>query len=398
MPANSSRSINRRWLVFLLSLILVSGLFMGTTGRVRAQGSYTVTEVSSVLECQGVYGVYVQPSTLGGAIVSLNAGTPVQVTGITSNGWFRVDIGGTFYMQGTALANVGTYQAPSGVVPTPGVDQNSTDTSGLPNANDELEQYNLNTNQDLTDTVQIPDPISYLPVSRKQTMEYTLASKSDISKLIQTATGCHADKVIVNSKISAYNSIWNALVSFLKEKQIYTYEEATVNTCTISSAGRKYTLAFGHLSTIEEEEKVDERVVEIAYQFNIGSDYDKILAVHDWICENVEYSYETAAGKAGYDFRSAYDALASGKTVCTGYALLFQKFMDIYEIPCYVATGNNHAWNYVNLDGQWYYIDCTNDDQKSGISRKNFLIGAAKSGYNSYGGLTISKTDYMITQ
>ena len=42
-----------------------------------------------------------------------------------------------------------------------------------------------------------------------------------------------------------------------------------------------------------------------------------------------------------------------------------------FEIPCVIVAGEgtnsegsteNHAWNYVELDGKWYAIDCTWDD------------------------------------
>ena len=149
------------------------------------------------------------------------------------------------------------------------------------------------------------------------------------------------------------------------------------------------------MSTIEEEVFTEAAVAQLVPQFNKGSTYDKIKTVNDYICNTVEYSFETAKGQA--DYRSAYDALAYKTTVCSGYALLFQKFMDQMGIPCYYATGTmngvGHAWNIVQLDGQWYHIDCTNADQSYGIERQFFLRGAGYAG-PTWGDIAISTTDY----
>ena len=374
-------------IALLTSVMLFGAVLMQSDIRSSAAPTYTVTEAPAVLEVQGKYGLYTEPSTKSKCLVKLSGGTCVQVTGITSNGWFQVDVGGIYYMQGAALNNPGTYDPAKETVTKP--DQGTTNPGMINPINPGTGDLD-----ELTEGSQLPTAISYMPVLRRPSMEVTLNSTTEIPGLIAEATGAHTDKVIVNSKVSAYLPLWNAMSDFLTEKGVYSYEEATINTCGISSIGKKYTLTFGHMSTIQEEEYVDQTVVPLALQFNVGSDYDKILAVHDWICNHVEYSYETASGKAGYDYRSAYDALTAGKTVCTGYALLFQKFMDIYEIPCYVATGNNHAWNIVQVDGRWYYLDCTNDDQKSGITRRYFLVGSSKAGFSSYGGVQLSSADY----
>ena len=66
-----------------------------------------------------------------------------------------------------------------------------------------------------------------------------------------------------------------------------------------------------------------------------------------------------------------YGALVKKESVCEGYAKSFKYLMDSVEIPCVIVAGEgtnsegsteNHAWNYVELDGKWYAIDCTWDD------------------------------------
>jgi len=63
---------------------------------------------------------------------------------------------------------------------------------------------------------------------------------------------------------------------------------------------------------------------------------------------------------------TAYGALTKGKAVCEGYAKLFQYLCYETGIPCIpvIGTSNqqNHMWNAVQIDGDWYHTDTTWDD------------------------------------
>ena len=60
--------------------------------------------------------------------------------------------------------------------------------------------------------------------------------------------------------------------------------------------------------------------------------------------------------------------LVEGQAICMGYANTFQLFMDLLDIPCVTVIGasggsrEDHAWNLVQLDGDWYAVDTTWDD------------------------------------
>ena len=92
-----------------------------------------------------------------------------------------------------------------------------------------------------------------------------------------------------------------------------------------------------------------------------------INVVHDYLVESIEYD-QTVSQTNIYDI---YGALVKKESVCEGYAKSFKYLMDSVEIPCVIVAGEgtnsegnteNHAWNYVELDGKWYAIDCTWDD------------------------------------
>lgn len=98
-----------------------------------------------------------------------------------------------------------------------------------------------------------------------------------------------------------------------------------------------------------------------------GNTYNDVKMVHDYLVDNIEY--DTSIARANiYD---VYGALVNGTCVCEGYARSFKYIMDNMEIPCVLVIGKatnsqgeteNHAWNYVNVNGSWYAIDTTWDD------------------------------------
>lgn len=99
------------------------------------------------------------------------------------------------------------------------------------------------------------------------------------------------------------------------------------------------------------------------------SEYEKELAVHDYLVYNV--SYDASRLNVFYrhdkDSENPYGALVNHKATCTGYATSFQMFMDMLEIPCMTIVandgdGSDHAWNMVSLDDEWYYVDVAWDD------------------------------------
>lgn len=121
-------------------------------------------------------------------------------------------------------------------------------------------------------------------------------------------------------------------------------------------------------------EEVDEAVKLVSnYETQIlntvteKNDYYKIVKIHNWMVDNLEYNLEHSENNA-----NIYGALNDKKVVCEGYARLFKSLMDKLEIPCVLVSGQgidletgsseNHAWNYVYLKGNWYAIDVTWDD------------------------------------
>ena len=95
--------------------------------------------------------------------------------------------------------------------------------------------------------------------------------------------------------------------------------------------------------------------------------YQDIKMVHDYLVDNLEY--DTSISRP--HIYTIYGALINKVCVCEGYARAFKYIMDELNIPCVIVMGEgtnsqnqteNHAWNYVKIDGRWYAIDTTWDD------------------------------------
>ncbi|MBQ9279162.1 MAG: hypothetical protein IJ224_11085 [Lachnospiraceae bacterium] len=93
------------------------------------------------------------------------------------------------------------------------------------------------------------------------------------------------------------------------------------------------------------------------------TDYEKELAIHDYIVTNCEYGYADYSNDYAY---RAYGVLVQGKAVCNGYAEAMALLLNCVgvenEIMTGWASGELHAWNRVKLDGKWYQVDSTWDD------------------------------------
>ena len=66
---------------------------------------FTVTENKAVLYSNDKTKVYKQPDVNSEVVTVIAPDIPVNVTGITSNGWFRISLNGTYYVMGEGLVS-----------------------------------------------------------------------------------------------------------------------------------------------------------------------------------------------------------------------------------------------------------------------------------------------------
>lgn len=93
----------------------------------------------------------------------------------------------------------------------------------------------------------------------------------------------------------------------------------------------------------------------------IDGDFEKELYLHDRLIKSVIYDLSEEY------MHSAYGALVLGRAVCDGYTESFQYLLRRAGIEAYTVYGKgdteNHAWNIVLIDGNYYHVDATWNDQ-----------------------------------
>lgn len=158
-------------------------------------------------------------------------------------------------------------------------------------------------------------------------------------------------------------------------------------TIRYSESGSKYQVEFKYLYKESEIEKMRKKLRKAALDAteDITSDMtdaEKALSVHDYIIANCRYDQS-------HTKYSAYDCLVGGSSVCQGYSLAYIYVLrDILGIDCSVVLSDsqNHSWNYVKIDDNWYHTDLTLDDPTyytlsdkpydalGMVSHRNFLL------------------------
>ncbi len=91
-----------------------------------------------------------------------------------------------------------------------------------------------------------------------------------------------------------------------------------------------------------------------------GTEFDKILYLHDYFVQNYEYDYSLT-------IRDAHTFFTQKKGVCQAYMLALIAAAERLGIEAVPVTSDamKHAWNLVKIDGAWYHVDLTWDDAKS---------------------------------
>ena len=163
----------------------------------------------------------------------------------------------------------------------------------------------------------------------------------------------HIDYISNNQKllsyINDYTSVYNSFKNIETE---------------FDSLG-KVTIRIQHAYSNEEIEIINQKIEEIKNNYLTDDmDIEKIIkTIHDYIIKNTKYDKERADNKnTTYHSDIAYGPLIEGYAICGGYADSMKLFLDLYHIPNFKVSSENHIWNALLLNGKWLHIDLTWDD------------------------------------
>lgn len=100
-----------------------------------------------------------------------------------------------------------------------------------------------------------------------------------------------------------------------------------------------------------------------------ASDYKKVRYIYKKLIQKVDYNLQSKNNQ------NIISVFLGKQTVCQGYANAMQYLLEKLGVPCVVVTGRAkggpHAWNLVQLDGEWYYTDVTWGNSKYHDEEKN---------------------------
>lgn len=145
----------------------------------------------------------------------------------------------------------------------------------------------------------------------------------------------------------------------------------------------------------------NQEIIDLANSITAGitNDYDKAVAIHDWVCNNIYYDWDSYSSKnyTGMD-TSALGTLHSKRSVCDGYSNLTAALLRAAGVPAKKISGfalgvssdywpenydpnkdTNHAWNEFWANGRWVILDTTWDSdnvwRNGGVEKNTGLRG-----------------------
>lgn len=197
----------------------------------------------------------------------------------------------------------------------------------------------------------------------------------------------------INSLIFDYPELFFVDIeqmSLAIEKTEYNNKKAIHKVTIVNVEGEKFYIKG--LNTKEEvnnrrKAMFDEKDRVLAATQSMNT-YEKIQYIHNYIVDRTEYDKTLKKD----NIYNASGPLLERYAVCEGYAKAFKFLMDGAKIPTIIVAGKayddygkveRHAWNYVNLNNNWYLVDTTWDDPiiigASGLTNeyryKYFLVG-----------------------
>jgi hypothetical protein len=211
---------------------------------------------------------------------------------------------------------------------------------------------------------------------------------------------------LLGSKEKAlYQSFLTAFLNMESFVHVYEFENETVyyvRSCVLRDYPELWYIGSGTITEYHQNGKVIDKNYDIAYLYvpaeisSIQADiekvtepflrsvdpsssaYEKLLQVYDFIILNTDYDQAayTSVRSEREDpsigvSASIYGVFVKGKAICEGYTKAIQYLLGRLGIPCGFASGMSekdgipHAWNFLWLDGEPYFLDLTWGDPVS---------------------------------
>ncbi|HFI0352298.1 TPA: transglutaminase domain-containing protein [Streptococcus suis] len=115
--------------------------------------------------------------------------------------------------------------------------------------------------------------------------------------------------------------------------------------------------------------KVEDTAFDILSMSPQGSEYEKVRYFYEYIINQTDYDVNALTNDSlAWKRQSVTSVLLDRKSVCAGYSRTFQYLCKLSDIECIYVSGMardvdgtefGHAWNLVNIAGNFYGVDTT---------------------------------------
>lgn len=175
--------------------------------------------------------------------------------------------------------------------------------------------------------------------------------------------------VFTDSQLTSYNAFRNC-------PKLYTINSEKVFSSETGDFMPEYKdFIFTHFNGSDNVGFINEYVTARARQIvkeytnDTMTDIEKVIALHDWVCDNTRYTEGNVHDRENHNDASVF---MNEYTVCEGYARVCNLLYHAAGIETYYVNSSDHAWNIVNIGGHYFHVDTTWDDL-DGTSRKWFM-------------------------
>lgn len=115
------------------------------------------------------------------------------------------------------------------------------------------------------------------------------------------------------------------------------------------------------------------------------SDFEKEMVIIQWLVENCEPELRKV---------TAYNCIVEKKAQCAGYADAFLQMGKACGLDVRYIYNEDHAWNLIQLDGEWYHVDVTYEDPEG---KSSYGFGNLMNQYINVDDETIQKVSHHHT-
>ena len=238
-------------------------------------------------------------------------------------------------------------------------------------------------------------------LAREPEIEFSyLAAKDAVGELNRASLSAYFSEAwdAIEANVFAHTGVGSEGDYLLHNLGEHGYQYGVSYSSMDTEVTYSVTATADYYTTAAQEKQVTDAVAKALAGLDLTgkSDYEKVRAITDYICENTEYDY-VHLNDDTYDLKySTYAALINGTSVCQGYATLFYRMALEAGLDCRVISGvaNNgkateaHAWNIVRVSGKYYqhdvtWIDGTGDDRYFLKGRNGFADHASDAEYDT---------------